>query len=69
MTHMRVITLEGPASWIRQTLENSLADGIHQVGKGRKIQVTTAVGDTKEYGKTVTWRAPDPVKEIVGEVE
>lgn len=37
--------------------------------QGRKIQVTTAVGDTKEYGKTVTWRAPDPVKEIVGQVE
>lgn len=50
MIHKRIITLEGPESWIKTTLKNSLPDGVNTAyfGKGKSIKVETIEGDPVE---------------------
>ena len=50
MIHKRIITLEGPESWIKMTLKNSLAEGLNNsfFGKGKSIKVETIEGDPVE---------------------
>ena len=62
----RVITMEGPESWIKKAKENSLPMGLNNMGGGKIIQVDELLGGAltgasntstimaKDYGRAVT---------------
>lgn len=57
----RVITLEGPESWIKKAKENSLPMGLNNMGGGMTIQVDELLGGVipTSASNATLWMAED----------